>query len=92
MKSFFTNLANEALENMRGSKISQTIYISGRSGSGKTETIKHILNYLCNTVDNRIEQKILNSNSIYEAFGNASTAENNNSSRFFKLIKVSIFK
>ncbi len=77
------------------SKIILNIVISGESGSGKTESTKlivqHII-YLCshktNIIQNELQTKILDVNYLLEAFGNAQTSMNSNSSRFGKYLKM----
>lgn len=61
---------------------------SGESGSGKTETAKFAMQYLAALGGGNcgIENEVLQTNSILEAFGNARTSRNNNSSRFVSLL------
>ncbi|XP_051022389.1 myosin-IIIb [Acomys russatus] len=69
----------------------QCIVISGESGSGKTESahlIVHHLTFLGKANNQTLRQKILQVNSLVEAFGNACTAINSNSSRFGKYLEM----
>lgn len=82
----------------------QTIVVSGESGAGKTVSAKYIMRYFATVEDpkkpkrrkvgasasgmSRTEEQILATNPIMEAFGNAKTTRNDNSSRFGKYIEV----
>lgn len=70
----------------------QTIVISGESGSGKTESAKLVISYLLRRAggDGGIERKVDAANTILEAFGNAQTRLNENSSRFGKRTKLTM--
>jgi myosin-1 len=66
---------------------------AGESGSGKTENSKKVLQYIAAAsghIENveSVKDKLLHTNSILEAFGNAKTNKNNNSSRFGKYMDI----
>lgn len=83
-------IADQAYRDLLGGKRSVSVVISGESGAGKTETTKLILNYISalNSEPTAVEAKLIESAVLLEAFGNAKTVRNNNSSRFGKLIKI----
>ncbi|CAF4851043.1 unnamed protein product [Rotaria sp. Silwood1] len=84
-------IGDKAYRDMRRVKQSQSIIISGESGAGKTESAKYVLRYLTESYgvhNGQIEDRINESNPLLEAFGNAKTTRNNNSSRFGKFIEV----
>ncbi|KAL8153801.1 hypothetical protein V2J09_011561 [Rumex salicifolius] len=82
-------IADMALREMKRDEVNQSIIISGESGAGKTETAKIAMQYLAALGGGSgIEYEILKTNPILEAFGNAKTLRNDNSSRFGKLIEI----
>ncbi|XP_076944554.1 myosin-6-like [Bidens hawaiensis] len=87
-------VADAAYRVMMNERISQSILVSGESGAGKTESTKHLMRYLAymggraSTDGRSVEQKVLESNPVLEAFGNAKTVRNNNSSRFGKFVEI----
>jgi myosin-1 len=73
----------------------QCVIISGESGAGKTVSAKYIMNYISKVSSGNQSSKvqhikniILQSNPLLEAFGNAKTLRNNNSSRFGKYVEI----
>uniref|UniRef100_A0A915AE15 Myosin motor domain-containing protein n=1 Tax=Parascaris univalens TaxID=6257 RepID=A0A915AE15_PARUN len=84
-------IADKAYRDMKRFYKSQSIIVSGESGAGKTESQKYILRYLCElwgSTAGTVQQRILETNPILEAFGNAKTLRNNNSSRFGKFVEI----
>lgn len=77
--------AKEAVHSLYESKKSQTILILGESGSGKTESTKRIVDFLCKP---SYISAISETQRVLETFGNATTIENNNSSRFTKVVGI----
>ncbi|KAM9348742.1 unconventional myosin-XIX [Symphorus nematophorus] len=96
-------VAEEAYRNVQGQlePVNQSLVVSGESGAGKTWTSRCLMKYYAtvaasssvvksqDTVE-RIEKRVLDSNPIMEAFGNACTLRNNNSSRFGKYIQLQL--
>ncbi|KAL1158358.1 hypothetical protein V6Z11_A08G219500 [Gossypium hirsutum] len=86
-----TDVAYRAMNNEGKSN---SILVSGESGAGKTETTKMIMRYLAYLGGHAaaeartVERKVLESNPVLEAFGNAKTVRNNNSSRFGKFVEI----
>jgi len=86
-------VADNSYRDMLQNKSDQSILCTGESGAGKTENTKKVIQHLTRIAgsrqgDGRLEQQILQSNPILEAFGNAKTIKNDNSSRFGKFIKI----
>ncbi|XP_062521055.1 unconventional myosin-IXa-like isoform X2 [Corticium candelabrum] len=83
-------VADGAYFAMLREKRNQCVVVSGESGSGKTESTKYLMRYLM-ALSNKakaasVEERIVGTSVILEAFGNAKTVTNNNSSRFGKFI------
>ncbi|KMQ45951.1 class V myosin [Trichophyton rubrum] len=96
-------IAEEAFADMLRDTQNQTIVVSGESGAGKTVSAKYIMRYFATreTSDkpgsystgradsiSETEEQILATNPVMEAFGNAKTTRNDNSSRFGKYIEI----
>ncbi|KAI2643477.1 putative myosin MYO2, partial [Xylaria nigripes] len=96
-------IAEEAFIKMVKDRRNQTVVVSGESGAGKTVSAKYIMRYFATreSPDNpggrlkkgaeamsETEEQILATNPIMEAFGNAKTTRNDNSSRFGKYIEI----
>uniref|UniRef100_A0A3Q3AVC3 Myosin Ic, paralog b n=1 Tax=Kryptolebias marmoratus TaxID=37003 RepID=A0A3Q3AVC3_KRYMA len=86
-------VADNAYRSMRTERKDQCILISGESGAGKTEASKKILQYYAITCPasehvQTIKDRLLQSNPVLEAFGNAKTLRNDNSSRFGKYMDI----
>ncbi|XP_058105594.1 myosin-9-like isoform X2 [Magnolia sinica] len=91
-------VADAAYRAMINEGKSNSILVSGESGAGKTETTKMLMRYLAYmggrvaTEGRTVEQQVLESNPVLEAFGNAKTVRNNNSSRFGKFVEIQFDK
>ena len=76
----------------RGVPLGKVTVFAGESGAGKTESTKlmvqHIIHLCRNDVDKEIQKKIIEVNTLLEAFGNAQTCMNSNSSRFGKYLQM----
>jgi myosin protein heavy chain len=92
-------MADEAFRNLVDEGENQSILVTGESGAGKTENTKKVIQYLAavahsdspvkkGTQHSNLSQQVLRANPILEAFGNAQTVRNNNSSRFGKFIRI----
>ncbi|KAG4070138.1 hypothetical protein HA402_013381 [Bradysia odoriphaga] len=88
-------VADAAHQALVHQKQNQAIVISGESGSGKTESANLLLKqlvYLGKALNQSLENRILQVNPIMEAFGNARTGINSNSSRFGKYLDLTMTK
>uniref|UniRef100_A0A7M4G1Z5 Myosin IXB n=1 Tax=Crocodylus porosus TaxID=8502 RepID=A0A7M4G1Z5_CROPO len=85
-------IADVAYHTMLKKQVNQCIVISGESGSGKTQSTNFLIHCLTALSQkgyaSGVERTILGAGPVLEAFGNAKTAHNNNSSRFGKFIQV----
>ncbi|XP_061838995.1 myosin IEb [Nerophis lumbriciformis] len=86
-------LADNVYRNMMIDCENQCVIISGESGAGKTVAAKYIMSYVSKVSGGgpkvqHVKDIILQSNPLLEAFGNAKTVRNNNSSRFGKYFEI----
>ena len=80
-------VAERAYSGLLDSRNNQAIIISGESGAGKTEATKQCLKFIAvnaGSSSSGVQDRILAANPLLEAFGNAKTLRNDNSSRFGK--------
>ncbi|XP_037326134.1 unconventional myosin-If [Pungitius pungitius] len=86
-------LSDNMYRNMMIDAENQCVIISGESGAGKTVAAKYIMSYISKVSGGgskvqHVKDIILQSNPLLEAFGNAKTVRNNNSSRFGKYFEI----
>ncbi|KAF7241516.1 Unconventional myosin-Vc [Varanus komodoensis] len=86
-------VAEEAYKQMARNNKNQSVIVSGESGAGKTVSARYAMRYFAtvsrSSSNTRVEDKVLASNPITEAVGNAKTTRNDNSSRFGKYTEIS---
>uniref|UniRef100_A0A672I2A3 Myosin VC n=1 Tax=Salarias fasciatus TaxID=181472 RepID=A0A672I2A3_SALFA len=86
-------VAEEAYKQMARNHKNQSIIVSGESGAGKTVSARYAMRYFAvvskSGSKTRVEDKVLASNPVTEAIGNAKTTRNDNSSRFGKYTEIS---
>ncbi|KAF1769637.1 hypothetical protein GCK72_001454 [Caenorhabditis remanei] len=100
-------VSDEAYRNMLQDHENQSMLITGESGAGKTENTKKVIAYFASVGASQqegnaaadptkkkvtLEDQIVQTNPVLEAFGNAKTVRNNNSSRFGKFIRIHFSK
>ncbi|XP_036312507.1 unconventional myosin-Ia isoform X1 [Pipistrellus kuhlii] len=93
LKPHIYALANMAYQSLTSRDRDQCILITGESGAGKTEASKLVMSYVaavCGKGEqvNLVKEQLLQSNPVLEAFGNAKTIRNDNSSRFGKYMDI----
>uniref|UniRef100_A0A7M4EU69 Unconventional myosin-Ia n=1 Tax=Crocodylus porosus TaxID=8502 RepID=A0A7M4EU69_CROPO len=93
MKPHIYAIAEDAYSSLRDRNRDQCILITGESGAGKTEASKLVMSYVAAVCSKgadvtKVKEQLLQSNPVLEAFGNAKTIRNNNSSRFGKYMDV----
>ncbi|KAL2100734.1 hypothetical protein ACEWY4_002495 [Coilia grayii] len=91
------SISDNAYHDMMMEQENQSMLITGESGAGKTENTKKVIQYFANlgasgakqaSDKGSLEDQIIQANPVLEAFGNAKTTRNNNSSRFGKFIRI----
>jgi len=97
------SVADNAYQCMLQDRENQSMLITGESGAGKTENTKKVIMYFANVAaaaakkedeaegqkkKGTLEDQIVQTNPVLEAYGNAKTTRNNNSSRFGKFIRI----
>ncbi|XP_007904316.1 myosin-16 [Callorhinchus milii] len=91
------SISDNAYHDMLMERENQSMLITGESGAGKTENTKKVIQYFANMgglkpaggdPKGSLEDQIIQANPVLEAFGNAKTTRNNNSSRFGKFIRI----
>ncbi|KAM9209686.1 myosin-1 isoform 2-T2 [Dugong dugon] len=95
------SISDNAYQFMLTDRENQSILITGESGAGKTVNTKRVIQYFATiavTGDKKkeevtsgkgtLEDQIISANPLLEAFGNAKTVRNDNSSRFGKFIRI----
>merc|ERR1712002_855138 len=100
-------IVDNAYQNMLQEHDNQSMLITGESGAGKTENTKKVIMYIAKVAGNPkasdgpaeagkikgpLDEQIVEANPLMEAFGNAKTVRNNNSSRFGKFIRAHFSK
>ncbi|XP_069826499.1 unconventional myosin-Ia isoform X2 [Dendropsophus ebraccatus] len=93
LKPHIYAVADDAYQSLRERDRDQCILITGESGAGKTEASKLVMSYVaavCGKGEevNQVKEQLLQSNPVLEAFGNAKTIRNDNSSRFGKYMDI----
>ncbi|KAH0480515.1 MAG: hypothetical protein KVP17_001860 [Porospora cf. gigantea B] len=90
------HIAKRAVETMHSVGISQSIIVSGESGAGKTEAVKTCMRYFAYNPHRKavsgVQEVVLAANPVIEAFGNAKTTRNDNSSRFGRFMQFVLKK
>merc|ERR1739844_800541 len=89
-------VAEQQYQGMMNNGKNQSILITGESGAGKTENTKKVISYFASIGasgkkkegEPGLEDKIVQTNPVLEAWGNAKTVRNDNSSRFGKFIRI----